>query len=440
MKTTVIVRNSLAAGLVLLAMLFGCAATTQSKTGQPAPPAKNAEAERMLQEALAKARASDNKEVNVFLNEEKGKVQEGDYVRIKYTATLKNGDPVRLLPPLSSLDLADYKVAKAEAGGAEKKFDRLLLAGNAKDPLDLGAAIVGMAPGQSTRVTVAPEKAYGVRSSDKVRTIPRVRRLPSSFTLLPDEFYKRFKAFPMKGAKVDFNPYVQAEVVDILAKEVALRLLPEHGRRFEEPYGYTEVTVDPATNEVVLTLNPELGAYIMNGRIVAVDDDFFVLDLNHPLSGEAIDVNITIEEIVKPSQFGNERIQWLEDMETARNSAQKDGKPIVLMLYADWCKWCKQMFGTTYQDPWVRYFKDAYVWVKINSDKEKQYMQDYGQKGFPMTVLLDSNGEVIRRLSGFKDALALRTELLEGLNFVHQDTGANQQARVSGTERSAAAR
>lgn len=432
-----------AACLVLMVMVFACAASTQSQPAQSPQPsvdfeavAKDAKAEQLLKEAISKAKASDSKEINLFLDEEKGKVQEGDYVRVTYSAFLENGEQIQLLPPFASLNPEDYKVAKGEFTGEPKKFNRTLLAGSVQDPMGLGSAVMDMRPGQSIRVTLPPEKTYGKQADSKVRTIPRARRLPIGVKLSPDDYYRRFKAFPMKGAKVQFNPYVQAEVVEILEKEVALRLLPEHGRRFEEAYGYTETTVDPDSGDVVITLYPELGGYIINGTIVAVDDDTFTLDLNHPLSGKMIVVDITIEEIIKPSQFGNDHIQWIEDMDAAKEQARSEEKPIMLMLYADWCKWCKQMFGTTFEDPWVRYFKDAYVWVKINSDKKKEYMKAFGQKGFPMTVLLSSEGDIIRRLSGYKDALALRTELLEGLNYVRQDRSVEHQSSVTGKARS----
>jgi thiol:disulfide interchange protein len=110
----------------------------------------------------------------------------------------------------------------------------------------------------------------------------------------------------------------------------------------------------------------------------------------------------------------------MEDYDESLKMARDTQKPIMLMLYADWCSWCKRMFGTTFEDPWVRYFKDHYIWLKINSDKEKHFFEEFGQRGFPMSVMIGPDGETLKKFSGFKDAQAMRAELLEVLNTVQQ--------------------
>ena len=60
--------------------------------------------------------------------------------------------------------------------------------------------------------------------------------------------------------------------------------------------------------------------------------------------------------------------------------------------------------------------KDRFVWVRINSDKELKYKQQYGQEGFPMMVLLSADGTVLKKIDGYRDARALREEIKAVLN------------------------
>jgi len=60
--------------------------------------------------------------------------------------------------------------------------------------------------------------------------------------------------------------------------------------------------------------------------------------------------------------------------------------------------------------------KDRFVWVRVNSDKEQKYKQQYGQEGFPMMVLLNSEGSVLKKIDGYRDARALSEEIKAVLN------------------------
>jgi thiol:disulfide interchange protein len=167
---------------------------------------------------------------------------------------------------------------------------------------------------------------------------------------------------------------------------------------------------------MTITLNPTEGAHFKNGVIAGITKDKFVVDYNHPLAGQSIDVDLKIKKIIKPSSFGNNKVEWSEDYADALKLARTEHKPIILSLYADWCQWCMKMLGGTFEDPWIRFFRDDYVWVKINSDKEKSFYTEFQQDGFPLTVLIDTDGEVIKKLNGYKKADEMRRELLELLN------------------------
>ena len=55
--------------------------------------------------------------------------------------------------------------------------------------------------------------------------------------------------------------------------------------------------------------------------------------------------------------------------------------------------------------------KDKFVWMRLNSDKEKKYKQEFGQDGFPMMVILRPDGTVMKKIDGYRNAAALKAEL-----------------------------
>jgi thiol:disulfide interchange protein len=109
------------------------------------------------------------------------------------------------------------------------------------------------------------------------------------------------------------------------------------------------------------------------------------------------------------------QIQWVEDYDKGIALAREQGKPAVLVLYADWCGFCKKLFGETLQDPRVKSFNDRFVWIKVNSDSEAKLKELYAQKGFPLIVILNLEGQPLDRMDGFKDAAAFREELVKTL-------------------------
>lgn len=55
-----------------------------------------------------------------------------------------------------------------------------------------------------------------------------------------------------------------------------------------------------------------------------------------------------------------------------------------LVLYADWGSWSKNLLNESPQDPRLKALQDRLVWIKVNSDKQKDAQAKYRQKGgFP---------------------------------------------------------
>ncbi len=49
-------------------------------------------------------------------------------------------------------------------------------------------------------------------------------------------------------------------------------------------------------------------------------------------------------------------VEWRHDYASARNQAQKSGKPMMVLLVSRTCRWCQKLKNRTLQNPEISYF------------------------------------------------------------------------------------
>jgi FKBP-type peptidyl-prolyl cis-trans isomerase 2 len=228
-----------------------------------------------------------------------------------------------------------------------------------------------------------------------------------------EEYVKRFKEFPTVGKEVDVVPFFKARVAEVAEQDVRLDFLARNGEHFSESYG--SVAIGVAGEKITLTLTPRIGAPFPDGErtglISAADDGAFTVDFNHPLAGKPVTLDVEVVSIARADTFKEVSLPWQEDHDKALAAAKQAGKPAVLVLYAEWCQWCKKTFAETMQDPRIKELKESFVWAKVNSNQQTQFKEKYGQSGFPMIVLLNPDGTVAGKIDGFRDGAQLAAEL-----------------------------
>ena len=128
---------------------------------------------------------------------------------------------------------------------------------------------------------------------------------------------------------------------------------------------------------------------------------------------------ITIKFIVPGFVFGvlGSLLVWLTDFEEARAIANKENKLILINFSgSDWCapriRLEKEIFET---DSFLSYARELLVLVKADfprlkknklekkqEERNNALAEQYNPRGkFPYTVLLDSNGKVLKNWDGF---------------------------------------
>jgi FKBP-type peptidyl-prolyl cis-trans isomerase 2 len=386
------------------------------KPEEPANPGggDQAAASADLMEKAMKFAESSNHEVSSASNNLGATLvaEAGDLAKVDYDAALDDG---ALIYTTRKAVAEDLSVRKSRWFKAPPAYGAETVAAG-KDAFlpGVGEALAGMAVGEKKRLTLPPEKAFGLSDPQKLLKFPLGRTMPRTVTLAADEYVKLTGAFPTVGAEAPLTPYFPARVTAVREKEADLVFVVDDGASFTEPFGTMTIKADG--KQITTRLAPVIGAPFQTpqgeGVISEADADLFTVDINHPLAGKTIVVDMELTGVTKAANLPKEP-QWQEEHDAALAQAKKDGKPAVLVLYADWCGFCKKLFSETIPDPRIRAMGDRFTWIKINSDKLTDYKKQYGQNGFPMIVLFKADGSVARKLDGFQEPVALMAALQE---------------------------
>jgi thiol:disulfide interchange protein len=101
-------------------------------------------------------------------------------------------------------------------------------------------------------------------------------------------------------------------------------------------------------------------------------------------------------------------------LDDALAEAQREGKPVVLDFFAEWCAPCQRMEKTTFKDEKVIALLERFVLVRVDTDKHPDIAVRMAVEGLPDIRFVLPDGKVIKQLRNFQDAESFTSEL-EGL-------------------------
>lgn len=105
------------------------------------------------------------------------------------------------------------------------------------------------------------------------------------------------------------------------------------------------------------------------------------------------------------------KIAWQDDYEAARAQAEDEGRPLMVDFTASWCGACGELDRDTFSDPRVvaASLDRGVIPVKIDlspdkiTDEKEAILSSYEQRGLPLVVLHDREGEEVARVTAFME-------------------------------------
>ncbi len=88
-------------------------------------------------------------------------------------------------------------------------------------------------------------------------------------------------------------------------------------------------------------------------------------------------------------------------LEDSIAKAKSEDKMIIVDVSAIWCSTCRKLDKTVFADPHVRKVineKFAFTRLEYESKEGTEFLKKHKTRGFPSLFLLDSDGNVVKRL------------------------------------------
>jgi|GEM_PF-4250877 len=235
--------------------------------------------------------------------------------------------------------------------------------------------------------------------------VPRLKEMPVQ------EFSTRYGTTPVKGAVVDSDRDFPGTVRAIGKDTVTIHFSARDGAKMDMSVASAfirekddenfEARMDVHEGQLIRRIGG------LPGRVTAVNADKFIIDFGHSFAGETLFCDITARPFDPTQETQKSPIGWVEDFDKGLALARQQDKPVVLFLYSDECPYCRQMQDKVFPDPSLDPFKHAFVWLKINSEKQTEFADRFEQQGYPMIVVLNADGTELLKLSGLQHIATL---------------------------------
>lgn len=107
-------------------------------------------------------------------------------------------------------------------------------------------------------------------------------------------------------------------------------------------------------------------------------------------------------------------ITW-NSYDKALELSKKSGKSIALMVTSEQCGYCTKMHNTTLSDKKVKESLESYFIPAIVDVSKEEMPVDYRFSGTPTFMFINSNGELIYNIVGYKNADSFQQALSQAM-------------------------
>ncbi|MFQ6089499.1 MAG: thioredoxin family protein [Candidatus Methanofastidiosia archaeon] len=112
-----------------------------------------------------------------------------------------------------------------------------------------------------------------------------------------------------------------------------------------------------------------------------------------------------INEPAKGYREYSERLEWIwNDIPKALELAGEENKLVLVDFWAVWCVWCIKADKITFPDSEVEdLILKYFIIVKVDVDRYPGLQSRYGARALPTVVILDSDGNKLGSIIGFRE-------------------------------------
>ncbi len=107
-------------------------------------------------------------------------------------------------------------------------------------------------------------------------------------------------------------------------------------------------------------------------------------------------------------------------LDEAKALSAQTGKPIFIDCYTVWCGPCKWMAANSFQDAGVaELYNSKFINLKVEMEKDvdgKELAMKYEVRAYPTLLIIDSKGNLKRKVVGAQDANGMITFAKAALN------------------------
>jgi FKBP-type peptidyl-prolyl cis-trans isomerase 2 len=156
--------------------------------------------------------------------------------------------------------------------------------------------VLGMKESENKEIVIPPEMGYGTKDEELIEILPRIYIIDVIENVPKHDFSEETGV--TKFNETDIVPWRDwtAEVVVVTADFVIIRNLANDSTVNTE-IGTIETKVETGTITQIFT--PLEGVVVNDGQFSAVNDTYFIVDYNHPLAGQTLTFEVTVETIEK---------------------------------------------------------------------------------------------------------------------------------------------
>jgi thioredoxin-related protein len=114
-----------------------------------------------------------------------------------------------------------------------------------------------------------------------------------------------------------------------------------------------------------------------------------------------------------PLASGASAVEW-KSWNSGLEAAAASRRPVVVDVYTDWCRWCKQMDREVYARADVgEYLASRFVTIKLNAESPeavtykgrnltaRSLASSFDVSGYPTTIFLAPNGDHLANVPGY---------------------------------------